>query len=1365
MSTGAQANFAEAHILTNTVQLTDQLLLSAGVLFTNDEISSYQTTYPDKINTSDFPRAYYCSDPGYYSGIEFSGGKSYQAVQYSALNEGERSNFTFNYDALDIMLDETFAGNTMTPANITIYDKDATTDPLYSKTQYVDYDVIYTGTTATSLRTSTGGNFAVTPGGSYTREDYESLLNEKQYYTPISLNFSGSTEQDVYVVTSEIGQGGRIYPVGTTLTAAEYASLDAQKKPSVSIITFNKGTGGDVQKFYYCTENYTTQTALTPTNHSAIAVGGTVTQGVLLDENDYNDLPNNQVNFNVVANSPQEKSAFYVSSDCDIYDFSQDRIFTVIYRYSYTEKDDQGNSIESVSERHVLNIRVHFRSGEPSISELLAPATILPGSTVGLNVPTVEEGAFTVLGGGWELYQNANDAISHRNGVPYTNYTTPMYWYQNDWYVAYYAETYLGRTFSNAVPFTIANYHDLDNVMNDKEHHLYVDHPDVKRNSKIYIDSRNCASDPTKSELDLLNDFFTLTLHNQMDASGNPVTINDGSVVDGHKTVNSNIQGGQNLDIILNSNVAPKAYTTWTPIGDDTNCFAGWLHGDGYTINGLSNSLFGNLCGSVYNLGVTGSFTTAGIADKGNGYIENCWISTTGTPDSGIRAVFHNPTRTDGTQMVNCYYPADNAYDETTSERGNAIKKPRKSFNNGEVAYDLNGFYLSKRYADNTPSITDNDYSYFTISDNANNTLSTTPSIGHYNNNKAIYPFPGSTTQYLGYVESRYIDGDFIYAGGSIPSDVNERYVAADGYYYPIWPDDYIYFGQMLTYGYYESNRPYQTLPSHITKSDRAASETKPGATSWLITGNNSNRVYRAPAYFRNKNMDVAHFNPFCMVPATSTAATGSLSAYPGMTAIDFTGYNDNSFVEDWSSDGIFNKKVLDYGTITGFRSDGQTQNLLAYAPESDASLTGILSDYFGDRTFNITDAAYNTVDAVNAADMGSVKGHLVYKNGDYVTHSDHLLVDRQDFNAPISYTFGNGYRMWYQRTPNNYADRTSGWEAISLPFNAELLTTQDKGELTHFYQTNATRTDGTNIGSIGHEYWLREYDGIASVDDATHIATANFVLPSTNRNEKVDGNTFLWDYYYTANDYYDANSEDYQQNYYKVERTYSDYPYYTKAKPYILGLPGLRYFEFDLSGRFEPQHLGAGLTIDKLDPQVITLASYEGATIYVSDDELAGVKKGDYTFMPSYLNTTLPATTSYLLNSTAASLPGSSFDCTATEATVAAFRPYFAYTPSGGGSSPSNAYRSIIFNDLTANTDFRAEESLNLADRGEGLNIIGGNGTITIKSGLNETTRVRIINAAGITMASFMLESGATVTTPLVPGVYIVAGKKVVVR
>ena len=148
------------------------------------------------------------------------------------------------------------------------------------------------------------------------------------------------------------------------------------------------------------------------------------------------------------------------------------------------------------------------------------------------------------------------------------------------------------------------------------------------------------------------------------------------------------------------------------------------------------------------------------------------------------------------------------------------------------------------------------------------------------------------------------------------------------------------------------------------------------------------------------------------------------------------------------------------------------------------------------------------------------------------------------------------------------------------------------------------------------------------------------------------------------------------------------------------------------------------------------------------------------YAFVPNYLNTEVEANTSYLLNSNAATLPGSSFDATATAATVAAFRPYFTKTSSGG----SKAYRTIVFNDPSA-TEFKVDENINLSNHGDDVHISVGNSSVTLYSGLDQPTKVRIVNAAGVTMAEFTLEPGTTVTKMLVPGVYIVAGKKVVIH
>ena len=176
----------------------------------------------------------------------------------------------------------------------------------------------------------------------------------------------------------------------------------------------------------------------------------------------------------------------------------------------------------------------------------------------------------------------------------------------------------------------------------------------------------------------------------------------------------------------------------------------------------------------------------------------------------------------------------------------------------------------------------------------------------------------------MGYVEYRFIDGDFRYSQGNIPSTQNERYyVNADneadrynGGFYPVWPDDYIYFGQKLTYGYELDPEvsTYQSKPSAINKEDRyyesADPENDPSmtATFWIVNGNSSNRVFRAPAYYGNSTMGAAHFNQYSVLPArTATANTPlaqnlqGLDAYPGMTAIDFTAFGTDSWNKGWT--------------------------------------------------------------------------------------------------------------------------------------------------------------------------------------------------------------------------------------------------------------------------------------------------------------------------------------------------------------------------------------------------------------------------------------------------------------------------------
>ena len=1395
MDAATKAKFAEANVCTSTIELGNNEYVYYGDLLTDAEIATAKAAYINFLTgqgisaadaatkaDADFAtsvlNAYYCTAAGKYGGDYYESSHNYRAVEaWSSMSETDRANFTFNYDAFDTLIDPDFTGD---PTEYDGYDSNNTLlQELYSALTPVDYKATYNEqNTDLTYIDENNATKTVTAGSTIEREVFEDIPNEKRFYQAISIP-SESVGTNQYIVKVPFTRGETPYTVGTLLSESIYNSLDTDQKQYVMQQTFTS-TG----IYYFCRKPYTINAkgeghAFTDINNVSHALGSEVTVGTIISESEYNALPNKQVNFTIHGDVPIGTSTLYVSRESDINDLSKDKVITVVYQYTYEESDESGTHIEEITEKHVINIHLQFKSGVPSISELEKPAIVLPNSTVGLKQPNVTPGAFEIIGGGWEMFTNQSDAEHHTNGIPYFNNLTPMYWYQNDYYVAYYAKSYLGKTYSNTVQFTVANYHDIDAVMNHPRH-LFVDHEDVDRPCKIYIDNRECT-DATKSELDLLKDFFDLTLHNEKDQDGNPTTISDGSSVDGHKTVDEYIKGGANLEFFLKSDVSPKAYTTWEPIGNASQCFEGVLHGNGYTISGLSNSLFSYLCGDVYNLGVTGSFTSAGIVDNGSGYVENCWISTTGTPASGVRAVFNNPDRTDPNkpvQVVNCYYPADNAYAETHSAHGDAIKKPRQSFYNGEVAYNLNGFYLNKRYNDHLAT-TPTGYSY----DNIHNFYKYWDADDLDSSNKPKLKTSGyeaETNYTLGYVEEYYQDGDFIYAGGYIPEGDNERYAANDGKFYPIWPDDYLFFGQMLTYGHVAS-RPHQNMPAHVNKNNYRLTTT---ATS-------VNRVYRAPAYFRNATMGVAYYNPYAVFAAKS--ADNTHTAYPNMTAVDFTGGNGDlagGYKKGLVSENGLSKfypPLLDNDGLTYFRNVDLTRNLLTYTPAStgdehdadtktNAAVMAALSEPVyteGNATgtgYVAGKAEYRTVAAQDAT---TIYGHAVVETapGTYTATNDHFLVDRQDFNAPISYTFDTGKRMWHQRTPDTYVDRVKGWEAISLPFEVELVTTQQKGEITHFYSDSKDSYNGTG-SKFGHEYWLREFKSGGTTENNIYKGVFNY--PDKGSSDKSFTNTFLWDYYYQETGVRpDAHNDKYDWDYYSTAQTLEDYAYAAAAKPYIIGFPGTTYYEFDLSGNFEANNTLHNVT--KLRKQTITFASPTGITIRVSDSEtlptganFGGVTNDGYTFHPSYLNESFDAGSStFTLKASHDSDGDTNADCSSfvkvpssgDATTVQAFRPYFTEV-----SSPAKGADYIFISSVSST--FGGDEEQRFADSADGKLLVKSNrGNILVTSSNADDTHVTIVSAAGVVIRTFDISYGQTIVTSVPAGVYIVNDLKISVK
>lgn len=1323
-----------------------------GTSITEQEIRQLAGTYhlteqqiTDALSTY-FAPAYYCTTGGKYGGNYYQQGYNYLTkTAWSAMNPEDRHNFRFNYDAFDVLVDSTFSGNPL------LYDGVNNTQPgTYSSSQPIDYTAkcIVQSVSYIDKNGNTVNN--IVKNDILTRAEYEALPNEQYHYSPFK-----STNGTAHIVKNPFTVGNKSYSIGNVISLDTYTHLSTDNKQKIDVLT---GLS-DAAKYYYCRESYTlgangsesgkssTVNNLLVNDGQTAITSGTVAPGIVISEGNYNNLPNVQKHFSIHGKTPVGVSTLYVSGQSNILDLSKGRIFTVTYNYDYEESDEEGNNINQVSEKHVINIHVQFQGGTPTISPIANPATVLPGSTVGITQPRVTPGAYEVIGGGWEMFQSYEDAVNHVNGAEYDNGRTELYWYNNDYYLAYYAKTYLGKTYSNEVPIKVGNYHDLSRVMRDTLHHMYVDHPNVDHNSKIYISGNKYdTTDPkkaTKNELDLLKDFYDLSLVQlTYDDNNDPVAIS-GGIFDKHIPMNDHVKGGNHLDFIIKTDLEPKKYTNWTPIGDNTQCFEGTLHGDGHTISGLNNSLFGYLCGDVYNLGVTGTFTGAGIADNGGGHIENAWINTTGAVASNTTPVFGG---TDGT-VVNAYYPSE----ITGYASRNGVKAmPMIAFHNGEVAYDLNGFYLTKRKAIETHDANDNKY-YYTITDNANNILSN---------------LPDGYVKATDYVAKRYADGDFIYASGSIPDQTSERMFfkkpadneqadAKNNKYFPIYPDDYIFFGQMLTYEYSTiRGEEYQEYPSSINRDNRNAAGTQRHATQWIareeVNSSNSiksNRVYRAPAYYGNSTMSVAHFNANAFLPAkTSNTQT---YVYSGLTALDLTGYGDDTWSDGWTQDGkFFMTKILDYNALTGFRSDGQTRNLLVYTDYgNDNTTNGILTTYFADQGFDYVNNDYKTVSPLDDDLESRVKGHLVNKmsGGGYQAADDQFLVDRQDFNAPISYIFDQGTYMWYQRTPEHYVESTdAGWEAISLPFTAEYVTTQTKGELTHFYS-------GSNTG---HEYWLREYKEISSeTQNQATVVKAMFAAPAAaDGYDKAYGNTFLWDYYYKKNSGNDANSDKYFQTYYSQAHDLEDYPLYAAGTPYLIGFPGKRYYEFDLSGQFLALHT-AGQPL-QLDPQVITFISPDaGTTIGVTDLEYAAKSANNdgYVYTPNYKTETVNA---YMLNNT-----GDSFVLTQNVQTVP-FRAYLASAPASPAPRRSGTNADAIYIGYQGDSDPLIET---LVQRG--LNISGEHMTITVENTMDEPAQVTITSAAGKLLKQFTIQPGTKATVPVNSrGIYIVNRQKIAV-
>jgi hypothetical protein len=282
----------------------------------------------------------------------------------------------------------------------------------------------------------------------------------------------------------------------------------------------------------------------------------------------------------------------------------------------------------------------------------------------------------------------------------------------------------------------------------------------------------------------------------------------------------------------------------------------------------------------------------------------------------------------------------------------------------------------------------------------------------------------------------------------------------------------------------------------------------------------------------------------------------------------------------------------------------------------------------------------------------------------------------------------------------------------------------------------------------------------------------ANFGLPAAGTGSKEVTNTFLWDYYYNASsghDLKDKNNDSYQNTYYNNARTYEGYPLLAGGKPYLIGFPGARYYEFDLSGKWTAQNTASPApgTLDEKG-QTITFVSAEGVTIGVSDGEKEGTSIDGNKFQPNYLSKKLTSD-DYLLSG-----EGNSF-VKAGASTTVPFRPYLYVVKTDVAGTRSgerkDSVNSIVFG---GNVPQMKVPKVNNNQLGidDDLIVKGGKKKIIVESELHYTTDVRIVTPSGITLTTYAIEPGETIETRVeTAGVYIVYGdngkyvKKVIVK
>ena len=350
------SSVAEAYVVTKTIQLskTDYIyrnsyMTAAEIATIKGKVSSDIATEIDKVVVP----AYYCTEAGKYGGNYYETGHNYRALAaYSAMSKSDREKFTFNYDALDLLIDPYYSKNAAGTQTLYgegkkyQYDGNYTTENAVkdltngNKAQYslatsIDYSATYKGTTSLTYTADDNSSKTATDGTVLSRSEYERLPNEQYYWAPITVD---NTSNTYYVVKQTIILGDTPYAAGQVISQSTYDGLGGSDQAKVAKLTFT--STGD---YYYCREGYTINsssyadddvnkgkvTDILKTDNNVYNTS--VPAGIVISSDNYNELINKQKNFAIHGLAPTETSSLYVTGGSDIFDLSAEKIITVVY--------------------------------------------------------------------------------------------------------------------------------------------------------------------------------------------------------------------------------------------------------------------------------------------------------------------------------------------------------------------------------------------------------------------------------------------------------------------------------------------------------------------------------------------------------------------------------------------------------------------------------------------------------------------------------------------------------------------------------------------------------------------------------------------------------------------------------------------------------------------------------------------------------------------------------------------------------------------------------------------------------------------------------------------------------------------------